>query len=68
MEPPATSPVRETKLMMPAGEFDASVDADPPRMASRRPTVASARRKMSDVAKAMSPKSITGRPSSWSWR
>ena len=51
--------------MIPAGELDASVEAEPPLTDSTRPTVASARTNWSCVPKAMSPNWSTGRPSSW---
>ncbi len=56
------------KLMMPPGALLVKVDAEPPRMASMRSRVKSERRKMSELPKAISPNSITGRPSSCSCR
>ena len=51
--------------MIPPGEFDDRVEADPPRIASIFAVFPSNLVKISAVAKAISPNKSTGSPSSW---
>src|SRR6056300_642693 len=64
--PASSPPFLLIMLMMPPGEFEATVEAEPPRMDSTRPTLQSDRMKLSVLAKFMSPNSRTGKPSSCS--
>ena len=50
--------------MIPPGELDANIEAEPPRIASTLATFPSNLVKISAVAKEISPNNNTGRPSS----
>ncbi len=66
MLPPSVLPVLLIKLIIPPGEFDDNVEAEPPRMASIFATFLSNLVKISAVPNEISPYNNTGNPSSWS--
>ena len=64
IEPPSTFPVLLIKLMIPPGELEDNIEAEPPRIASTLATFPSNLVKISAVANAISPNKRTGSPSS----